>query len=212
MRRVPGDPGRTRRLMATGCAADGADLSLRLRTAPIVLYDPAMRQACLGVFDLNVPAFFSPSERILFEEYLEAAPARYMALLLDGGVAACGGFYVMPRERIAGLCWGMVRPDCQHRGAGKRMLLTRLRIVTLGSPVDRVILDTSQNAKGFYSHFGFLETTVKRDGYAPGLDRVEMTLPVDGRTRRNLLRRCRRLGFASPPELESGPRPKRKAE
>jgi GNAT superfamily N-acetyltransferase len=174
----------------------------RLRNAVTVPYDSCMRDGCLRIFDLNVPAFFAGKERVLFEEYLDGHSGSYLAIVFEGGIAACGGFFVLPEERIAGLSWGMVRPDCQHMGVGRRLLLTRLLAVTARSRVDRVILDTSQNAQGFFGHFGFVQTRTTPDGLAPGLDRVEMTLPVDTRARRNLVRRCNRLGLEAPAGFE----------
>jgi GNAT superfamily N-acetyltransferase len=177
-------------------------LADQLRNAAMVPYDRCMRGGCLRIFDLNVPAFFAGKERVLFEEYLDGHPGSYLAIVFEGGIAACGGFFVLPEERIAGLSWGMVRPDCQHMGVGKRLLLTRLLAVTARSRVDRVILDTSQNAEGFFGHFGFVQTRATPEGFAPGLDRVEMTLPVDTRARRNLVRRCNRLGIEAPAGFE----------
>jgi GNAT superfamily N-acetyltransferase len=180
-----------------------------LKASPVVPYDRAMRRECLRIFDLNIPRFFDGRERVLFEEYLDSLPGTYFAIVFEGQVAACGGYFILPEEKIAGLSWGIVRPDCQHMGVGKRLLLTRLLAILGLHEIDRVILDTSQNASGFFRHFGFAETRTTQDGYAPGLDRVEMTLPVDARFRSDLIRRCRRLGFSPPAEPEPLPSARR---
>jgi hypothetical protein len=39
-----------------------------------------------------------------------------------------------------------------------------------------VQLGTSQHSKEFFARFGFQTTRVTPDGYAPGLDRYDMTL------------------------------------
>jgi ribosomal protein S18 acetylase RimI-like enzyme len=196
-RMIPDMPGQQRNKGPSGRAE-------RLRSAVIVPYDRSMRRNCLEIFDLNMPVYFAAKERVLLEEFLDTLPCQYLVMLMDGIVAACGGYFVLPEERIAGLCWGMVRPELQRMGIGKRMLLTRLHIATARCRVDRVILDTSQKAEGFFAHFGFEKTASAPDGYAPGLDRVEMSLPMDLRARRNLVRRCSRLGYRPPPGFEYG--------
>jgi len=63
-------------------------------------------------------------------------------------------------------------PGYRHPAAGR---LEHLR--THHPQIKAVQLDTSQHSEGFLARFGFQTTRVTPDGYGPGLDRCDMTLP-----------------------------------
>ena len=72
---------------------------------------PKDRDACLAVFDSNVPTYLAPEERVEFFEFLDDVndrDCRYLVLVQDGSVVACGGLYIEPHEHTAALSWGMV--------------------------------------------------------------------------------------------------------
>jgi predicted GNAT family N-acyltransferase len=46
-------------------------------------------------------------------------------------------------------------------------------------PEQAVSIDTSQHTTGFYQHLGFKVIEWKKDGYGPGLDRVELIWKPD---------------------------------
>lgn len=144
-------------------------------------YLPGDLGACLGVFDSNVPRFFTPEERKEFVSFLRALPGPYFVLRMeDREIVACGGHALRPEAGVGDLCWGMVRRDLQGRGLGAALLRLRIGALRADPGVRRIELNTSQHTVGFYEGLGFLVVDVEADGYAPGLDRCEMRLDLTG--------------------------------
>lgn len=140
-------------------------------------YTPADREACLAVFDSNVPEFFVSPERPAFAAFLDALPGPYLVVEDPSGtLVGCAGYAVEPGTTRADLCWGMVRRERHGTGLGRLLLEERLARIRADPGVDAVRLDTSQHTRGFYEQYGFVAEQVVPDGYAPGLDRCEMRL------------------------------------
>lgn len=140
-------------------------------------YTPADRDACLAVFDSNVPAYFTMPERRAFEAFLSELPGPYIVLRdAEGSVVACGGHAIVVEDGGADLCWGMVRQDLHGTGIGRALTEARLAAALADPAVRYVALNTSQHTTGFYERLGFTVTEVVRDGFAPGLDRCEMRM------------------------------------
>src|SRR6266540_4753154 len=94
-------------------------------------YRPGDRDACLAVFDSNVPTYFHPAERAAFAEYVDSAdylprrlraagalPGRFSVIEDDGTVVACGGWCL--DGTTAMLDWGMVTRARHRSGIGDR--------------------------------------------------------------------------------------------
>lgn len=142
-------------------------------------YAPRDRDACLAVFDSNVPEFFTPEERTPFAEFIDDLPGRYLVLEDVGGrIVACGGWAVETGSRTADLCWGMVARDLHGTGLGRALTRLRLDDVRRVGGLDAVSLHTSQHTTGFYERLGFTLVEVTEDGLAPGLDRCDMRLAL----------------------------------
>jgi len=138
------------------------------------------RPGCLGVFDSNVPRYFTDRERTDFELFLDALPGPYLVLVDEAGaVVACGGYAIRPEAGVADLCWGMVHG--QRHGNGLGRILTELRIEEAAADpsVHTLELNTSQLTTGFYERLGFEITKVTPDAYGPGMDRCDMCRLVD---------------------------------
>ncbi|WP_312368281.1 GNAT family N-acetyltransferase [Stenotrophomonas sp.] len=144
---------------------------------PIRPYQVADANACLSLFDSNVPEYFAPAERADFEQFLErdAQSCAYQLIEQDGRVVACGGLSIRP-DGVAGFCWGMVERSLQRRGLGRQLSLARLQQARQDPDAKRVELSTSQHTQDFYARLGFTVTRVVADGHGPGLDAVEMVL------------------------------------
>lgn len=140
-------------------------------------YRSSDRDACLRLFDGNTPPFFAPSERSDFIRFLERRGADYQVVIACSVVVACGGYLVAEDGVTAGLCWGMVERGRHGRGLGRALLKARLEAIR-AARLRRVILDTSQHTAGFYARYGFQAVATIKDGYGPGLDRVDMTLDL----------------------------------
>ena len=137
-------------------------------------YSLADRPRCLAVFDSNTPQFFDPSERSLFETYLDRDDLSYFVMDHDGDIVGCGGYYIGEDGLMANLVWGMVRRDLHKQGLGRFLLMFRLREITKANGVQMVRVGTSQHAAAFFEKQGFKAASVQKDGYGPGIDRIEM--------------------------------------
>lgn len=149
------------------------------------IYAPSDRDGCLALFNGNVPAFFFPSDRGDFEDFLDrqAIECSYQVLERNGRIVGCGGIYVENDGLTAGLCWGMVDKELQGTGLGRMLAELRLRSAAATPGVLQVKLSTSQLTQGFYALLGFQVSQITRDGYGPGLDRWDMLLRLDGNQR-----------------------------
>lgn len=153
----------------------------------IRLYHHADREACLAIFDSNIPRFFAPDERELFATFLDRFKATYLVLCdPDGAVIGCGGMAVRPDGRTAILRWGMIHAARQRQGLGRDLTLARLRLAVADPAVVQIILYTTGLAAGFYRILGFADTEILPDHYAPGLARHTLEVAVDEGFRRKI--------------------------
>jgi ribosomal protein S18 acetylase RimI-like enzyme len=136
------------------------------------------RDACLAIFDTNVPKFFAPSEREQFAAFLDVLPGPYFVAEHEAEVIGCAGF-ARNGDGSASLCWGMVRRAWHGRGVGTLLLERRLEAIREDHTIESVIMNTSQHTVAFFQKFGFQIERVIPDGYAPGLDRYELRLPLN---------------------------------
>jgi len=138
------------------------------------------REACLTIFDSNVPKYFAAEERRDYALYLEKLPGPYFVLENDSGsVIACGGYGAdRENESSAVLCWGMVDRSLHGTGAGTKLLTERLRRISADPQFSIVKLETSPHSRGFFERFGFTALGTIPDGFAPGLDLVKMELDL----------------------------------
>lgn len=143
-------------------------------------YRAADRTDCIKIFGTNVPRFFHEDERQDFARFLDTEARHYLVVLEGELIVGCGGFSLGDEGRTASLCWGMVRQDCHGQRIGERLLLARLEAVA-GTTATSVRLSTSQHTAGFYQRYGFVAKSIQPDGFAPGLDAVEMRLSLPAR-------------------------------
>ena len=136
-------------------------------------YRASDRDACLALFESNVPRFFDGSEREQFLGFLDGGEGRYLVVEDDEGrVIACGGVAV--RDGIADLCWGMVDQRLHGQGVGGLFTRERIRIAREEMVAERMELCTSQHTAGFYERHGFERVKETPDGFGPGVDRIDM--------------------------------------
>ena len=140
-------------------------------------YSPQDREACLAVFDSNTPRFFLAIERSDFEKFLDTLNCSYFVMEHDGAVVGCGGY--VTGEDLASLVWGMVRIDLHKLGFGRF-----LPALPAAHPFQRAQcsnesrLGTSQHSAAFFQKQGFKVVSIEKDGYAPGIDRIEMIMKL----------------------------------
>jgi ribosomal protein S18 acetylase RimI-like enzyme len=143
-------------------------------------YDPKDREACLIIFDSNLPEAFIPDERAKFEAFLWESPENYLVVEGSGGeLSACGGYEVGLEGGAATLCWGMVAKQQQGQGFGRLLLMSRLSALAQVPQMRFVRLDTSQQSVEFFMKKGFRTYRITQDYYGPKLNRYEMYLLLD---------------------------------
>jgi ribosomal protein S18 acetylase RimI-like enzyme len=141
-------------------------------------YSPADLEACLAVFDTNVPRYFAPFEKQQFAGDIPSIDCYYVIEDDGGRIVGCGGYAVRPEASTADLCWGMIDQTLHGTGLGRLLLVERLERIRSRGDVDAVALNTSQHTTGFFERHGFVILKIIPDGYAPGLDRCEMVLKL----------------------------------
>ena len=149
-------------------------------------YEDADRDACLAVFDSNVPRFFAPHERDGFASFLgdlERFSVQYFVLVESAGpharMIACAG--VGRRDDEARMCWAIVDGARHGEGFGRLLLLVRLvRGAELGAR--RAGLDTIPSVAPFFEREGFVITGGEDDHYGPGIHRRDLLLRLDDAT------------------------------
>jgi GNAT superfamily N-acetyltransferase len=152
----------------------------RLEFTPFV---STRRAACLAMFDQNCPDFFAPSERADYERFLEENADGYRVGLVDGRVAAAFGVTKTDAGGRCRLSWIMVGRETQGRGVGRAIMADVLRqAADLGARW--VDIAASHKSAAFFAKFGARERSRTDDGWAPGMHRIDMELPVSAGTRR----------------------------
>lgn len=142
---------------------------------------PEDRAVGEALFDSNTPRYFAAREKADFLAFVDDPPGPYFVLESPAGHAVgCGGYARQPAApSIAALCWGMVRGDLHGRGLGRRLLVERLDLIAAEIALEAVDIETTQHSRGFFARHGFVEIARTPDGFAPGMDRVDMRLRLD---------------------------------
>ncbi|MEM1132535.1 MAG: GNAT family N-acetyltransferase [Pseudomonadota bacterium] len=143
-------------------------------------YQPGDKAACLALFDSNVPRYFDPSERQMFGAFLDDPRGPYLVLELDSEIVGCGGYAheEIDKEgvRAASFTWGMVDNARHKMGLGRALAEHRLAMIRQEPDLDEIRLSTTPDVAPFFARFGFVGGPVEKDGYAPGMDKVEMRM------------------------------------
>lgn len=148
-----------------------------MRLRPYTLAD---KPPCVALFSSNIPKFFAPHELADFEVFLDEPECDYFVVEHDNGdLIGCGGYYINTKSRAGALCWGMIGNAHHHTGAGRFLLVERLRRICAEGTADQVLIDTSQHTAPFFAKAGFVTERILEDHYAPDLHSYEMVLHID---------------------------------
>lgn len=139
-------------------------------------YRDADRQACISIFDANCPEFFAPNERQEFEEFLERISGDYEVCEVDGEVLGAFGLFV-DSENMKRLNWILLDPQSQGIGVGSSIME---RVIQMGrtTQTKAVKIAASHKSAPFFARFGASTTSLTKNGWGPGMDRVDMELPL----------------------------------
>ncbi|MEH6701891.1 GNAT family N-acetyltransferase [Parasphingorhabdus sp.] len=141
--------------------------------AKVQPYVVADKPACLAIFDSNVSEFFDSTEREDFAAFLDNPGGEYFILERDGAVIGCGGFAKEDRGQ-ARFTWGMVDRNCHGQGLGRLLAEYRLQAIADADDYSEVELFTTPMVAPFFVKLGFAAAQVEKDGFAPGMDKVQM--------------------------------------
>ena len=139
-------------------------------------YRDADRQACISIFDANCPEFFAPNERQEFEEFLEGISGDYEVCEVDGEVLGAFGLFV-DSENMKRLNWILLDPQTQGIGVGS-MIMERVIQMGRTTQTKAVKIAASHKSAPFFARFGASTTSLTKNGWGPGMDRVDMELPL----------------------------------
>ena len=139
-------------------------------------YREADREDCLSLFDANCPTFFLPNERREYQQFLDHVPDGYEVCEIGERVVAAFGLISRGNAGLS-LNWIMLHPESQGIGIGSAIMK---RIIALGraTPSKRIDIAASQKSAPFFARFGAVAAARTKDGWGPGMDRVDMELAV----------------------------------
>lgn len=152
-------------------------------------YQPSDRDACLAVFDSNVPAFFHAAERDAYVAFLESpdflpprlrdlhAPRGRLYVVEDGGVVVgCGGWYL--DGTVANLSWGTIDRSHHGRGFGRLLLVKRLAAIRADGRASTVRVRTTPSVQGFFEAASFKVVRAGTKGLVDEVPLVELVLKL----------------------------------
>lgn len=141
-------------------------------------YEPSDYEGCLSLFDENYPKFFAWNERQAFAEFLSERPEGYLVSIKDDAVVAAFGFRSDSSRKRGRVSWIMVSPTAHGGGIGSIMMRSALERAR-DEQVAMVDISASQLSAPFFARFGAKKIRFTKDGWGPGMHRVDMELPVD---------------------------------
>jgi hypothetical protein len=136
-------------------------------------------------------------------------------LQVEREFVGCGGFVVEDEGECLTLTWGLVHGDFHGRRWGDLLLLERLVRGLNASGATHSQLGTAPRTEAFFARVGYRTVARIPDGWAPGLDRVDMRLDFTPEVAADLRQRLRdlrlQLGVGSDSASPSGTRSSNKA-
>ena len=137
-------------------------------------YCDADHLACTSIFDANCPEFFAPNERQEYEEFLERASGEYEVCEVDGKVLGAFGL-IVDGDNTKTLNWILLDPQTQGIGVGSTIMERVIQLSRM-SRTKVVKIAASHKSAAFFARFGASATSLTRNGWGPGMDRVDMEL------------------------------------
>lgn len=135
------------------------------------------KAACLQLFDLNCPSFFSLNERDDYETFLIRENEDY--LVLTQGRSVIGAFGLsLTNPKVGRLRWILLHPDFQGKGLGSR-IMTQVRNMAKVKNLDCVSIAASQHSAPFFAIYGASTVEVIPHGWGPGMHRHDMVLSIE---------------------------------
>jgi GNAT superfamily N-acetyltransferase len=80
-------------------------------------------------------------------------------------------------RNVKTLCWIMLDPRTQGIGIGSKIMERAIHLAR-ASQTDVVKIAASHKSAPFFAKFGARPVKFTKDGWGPGMDRVDMELPL----------------------------------
>jgi hypothetical protein len=142
-----------------------------------VPYQTAHQAPLITIFRQNSPKYFDPEDEASFVDFLNRfTDQNFRTYFLNDQIIGCGGHYTTPHKH--GIAWVLFSPH--SFGARHLMRYVRwiFRDIVNRIKAENVLLPieiaTTQLMAPLFSRFGFTVTSVKPNGFGPGLDEVQM--------------------------------------
>ena len=139
-------------------------------------YRASDRQACIDIFDANCPQYFAPNERQDYDDFLAKSPQEYEVCESDGRVLGAFGLSAH-NEKEETLNWILLDPETQGMGVGSE-IMHRVIHRCRSSEITTVKIAASHKSAPFFAHFGAATISTTKDGWGPGMGRVDMELLI----------------------------------
>ena len=139
-------------------------------------YSPADKEICLAIFDVNCPPFFAPNERIDYEQFLDSNPSGYELCLHAGSVVGAYGLIGDGTIR-RNLNWVLLSPKTQQLGVGSA-IMNRVLNLARNAKLSIVDIAASHLSAPFFAKFGATVVNESKNGWGPGLHRIDMELKL----------------------------------
>ncbi len=134
--------------------------------------------ACLAMFDSNVPGAFAPNERPEYAAFLDDGPRDYWVACDGPEIVGAFGFSVDPEAGRGRIRWILTHSGARGQGLGRQMM-AKIREQARSRDISIVDIAASHVSAPFFGRYGAKERTRTVDGWGPGLDRVDMEwMPV----------------------------------
>lgn len=137
------------------------------------------KKVLVDILRLNTPKFFDKAEEKDFIDFLDNELDDYFVIEEDNKIIGSGGVNYFPESMSAKISWGLIHPDFQGKGLGKKLTLFRIEHLRKNPAVKLIIVRTTQLVYKFYQKMGFELEKTEKDYWAKGLDLYEMKLQVD---------------------------------
>lgn len=139
-------------------------------------YKSRHRQACIGLFEANCPEYFLPNEFDDYAAFLDGVPGYYELCLDASGVVGAYGLAIDDASR-GRVCWIMIDPAVQGHGIGTSIME---RVVRVARERDLSVIEIAASHKSapFFAKFRAQALSTTKDGWGPGMDRVDMLLEI----------------------------------
>lgn len=133
-------------------------------------YQEKDKEAVLHLMDANTPKYFHPEERKDLIRYLDHEIEDYFVVLSNDQIVGAGGLNYTLEKKLATISWGMISPDFQGKGIGKKLTEYRIRHANQKEDVELLEVRTTQLTYEFYQKLNFKLIKTEKDYWGEGFD------------------------------------------